>query len=215
MLKLYSFWRSSAAYRVRIALNLKVLDYKIERVDLLKNGGEQHSEAYRALNPQELVPLLVDDDFRLPQSLAIFQYLEDRWPEPHLVPDDARERARMWAFCQAIACDIHPLNNTRVLQYLGDKFKAADADKASWYRHWIIEGFKALETTQRERVATDYCFGDAPTFADCCLVPQWFNAERYQCPLENFPRLAAIVARCRVHEAFIDAHPQNQPDAQK
>jgi maleylacetoacetate isomerase len=215
MLKLYSYWRSSAAYRVRIALNLKVLDYDIAPVHLTQDGGQHHGNDYRALNPQELIPLLVDGDLRVPQSMAIFQYLEDRWPDPRLTPMDLRDRARMWAFCQAIACDIHPLNNLRVLQYLTAQFKATDADKDDWYRHWIMEGFRALEAMQRERPESDYCFGDAPTFADCCLVPQWYNGERYQCPLTPFSRLAAIVARCRQHEAFIDAHPDHQPDTPK
>jgi len=213
MLKLYSYWRSSAAYRVRIALNLKVLDYSIVPVHLVRDGGEQHAEAYRTLNPQELVPLLDDGGLRVPQSLAIFQYLEERWPQPRLTPDDLPERARMWAFCQAIACDIHPLNNLRVLNYLQGKLSVSSADRDAWYRHWITEGFRALE--QAVAGSGTYAFGDAPTYADCCLVPQWYNAERYNTPLEDYPRLAAIVAACREHPAFAAAHPDRQPDAQR
>lgn len=215
MLRLYSYWRSSAAYRVRIALKLKTLDYELLPVHLLRDGGEQHAEAYRKLNPQQLVPLLVDDQFRLSQSLAIFQYLEERWPEPHLLPQDLHERAHMWAFCQAIACDIHPLNNLRVLQYLGKTFKATDADKDTWYRYWVIEGLRALEITLGERPQSAYCFGDVPTYADCCLVPQMYNAERYGVAVSELPRLLAITQRCREHPAFIAAHPDQQPDAQK
>lgn len=213
MIKLYSYWRSSAAYRVRIALNLKVLDYQAVPVHLLKDGGEQHAEAYKTLNPQELVPLLEEDGFLLPQSLAIFQYLEDRYPEPRLTPADPWQRARMWAFCQAIACDIHPLNNLRVLQYLQREFGVADADKDAWYRHWIAQGFAALETMLAGQPETPYAFGTAPTFADCCLVPQWYNAERFKCDTAAYPRLAAVVARCREHPAFAQAHPDRQVDA--
>lgn len=212
MLRLYSYWRSSAAYRVRIALNLKVLDYEIAPVHLLRGGGEQRSTAYRALNPQGLVPLLDDSGYRIQQSLAIFQYLEDRWPDPRLTPEEPRELAQMWAFCQAIACDIHPLNNLRVLQRLESQFKATQADKDDWYRHWIAQGFEALEAMVAVRPVSAFCFGDTPTFADCCLVPQMYNAERFSLPLEPYARLSALAQRARAHAAFVAAHPDRQPD---
>ena len=214
-MKLYSYWRSSAAYRVRIALNLKGLPHEIIPIHLLKGDGDQRKAEYRKLNPQGLIPLLDDDGFRVPQSLAIFQYLEDSWPQPALAPDDVQTRARMWAFCQAIACDIHPLNNLRVLQYLQSRFKVSDADRDDWCRHWIAEGFAALEASLRELPQTRYCFTDTPTFADCCLAPQMYNAERYQCPLDAYPRLVALSARLRELPAFDTAHPDRQPDSPK
>lgn len=214
MLALYSYWRSSSSYRVRIALNLKLLDYALRPLHLLRRGGEQHAAAYRALNPQEMVPLLVDGDFRLAQSLAIFQYLETLVPQPALVPDDAQEAARMWRFCQTIACDIQPLQNTRVLQYLGDTLGLGDAQKSAWLQHWIGQGLDALEAVQQAQAATPYCFGETPTYADCCLVPQLYNTQRFKLDLNRWPRLLAIRERCAEHPAFIAAHPEQQPDAE-
>jgi maleylacetoacetate isomerase len=214
MLKLYSYWRSSCSYRVRIALNLKLIGYDIVPVNLLRDGGEQHQPQYRALNPQGLVPLLVDGDFALGQSLAILQYLEAQVPQPALVPDDPREAMQMWSFCQAVACEIQPLQNTRVLKHLSQELGLDEARRNAWLRHWIGEGLDALEAGLRTRPATPYCFGETPTYADCCLVPQMFSAERFGA-VRDWPRLQAVVQRCRAHEAFIKAHPDNQPDAVK
>jgi maleylacetoacetate isomerase len=213
MLKLYSYWRSSSAYRVRIALNLKLIDYERVPLHLLRNGGEQHRPEYHALNPQNMVPLLVDGDFYLGQSLAIFQYLELLAPYPALVPEDAQDAARVWAFCQAIACDIQPLQNTRVLQYLAGPLGQDEGQRRVWLQHWITLGLEALEIMLPERGGSPYAFGDTPTYAECCLVPQLYAARRYACDLSRVPRLQAIAARCAEHEAFADAHPDRQPDA--
>ncbi len=214
MLKLYSYWRSSCSYRVRIALNLKGVEYQTIPVHLLRDGGEQHSAAYRALNPQQLVPLLVDGEFALGQSLAIFQYLEARLPQPALAPRDAQAAARMWSLCQAIACEIQPLQNTRLLKHLGEVLGVDEAGRTAWLRHWIGIGLDALEEEMQARQATPFCFGDAPTYADCCLVPQMYSAERFGA-VKEWPRLKAIVARCRELPAFVSAHPERQMDAQK
>ncbi|MDR3417683.1 MAG: maleylacetoacetate isomerase [Nevskia sp.] len=212
MLRLYSYWRSSSSYRVRIALNLKGAAYEIVPVHLLREGGEQHRPEYRALNPQELVPLLVDDDFTLGQSLAIFQYLETRLPLPPLAPADPREVARMWSFCQAIACEIQPMQNTRVQRYLAHELGLDEARRDGWLRHWIGSGLDALEEELRRRDESPYCFGDAPGYAECCLVPQMYAAERYGA-VRDWPRLQAVVARCRQLPAFAEAAPERQPDA--
>lgn len=214
MLKLYNYWRSSSSYRVRIALNLKLVAYETVPVHLLRDGGEQHKPEYHALNPQELIPLLVDGDYALGQSLAIFHYLESRVPQPALVPEEPCAAARMWAFCQAIACEIQPLQNTRVLRYLKDELGLSEDARNSWLRHWIGGGLDALEEEQARRPESAYCFGDTPTYADCCLVPQMYSAERFGA-VREWPRLRAIVARCREHEAFVKAHPDLQGDAQK
>lgn len=213
MLRLYSYWRSSSSYRVRIALNLKLVEYETVPIHLLRDGGEQRKAEYHALNPQQLVPLLVDGDFTLGQSLAIFHYLEAQVPQPALVPEDSREAARMWSFCQAIACEIQPLQNTRLLQYLGSELGLDEDRRNSWLRHWIGGGLDALEEELHRRPATPYCFGETPTYADCCLVPQMFAAERFGA-VRDWPRLQAVAARCREHPAFAAAHPQRQPDAQ-
>ncbi len=214
MLKLYNYWRSSSSYRVRIALNLKLVAYEAVPVHLVRDGGEQHKPDFHALNPQELVPLLVDGDFALGQSLAIFHYLESQVPQPALVPGEPRQAARMWAFCQAIACEIQPLQNTRVLRYLTQPLGLDEATRTTWLRHWIGNGLAALEEELAQRPATPYCFGETPTYADCCLVPQMYAAERFGA-VRDWPRLLAITQRCREHEAFIRAHPDLQLDAQK
>jgi maleylacetoacetate isomerase len=213
MLKLYSFWRSSASYRVRIALNLKGLRYDYVPVHLMKDGGEQNQPAYRALNPQGRVPLLVDGDFRIAQSLAILDYLEALQPEPLLLPREARLRARVLAFCHAIASDIQPLQNTGPNRYLGEQFGADDAAKAAWNRTWIQRGLEALEQERAGVPDTGCAFGDAPTWADCVLVPQVYNAERWGCDLAKFPLLARLAGRLRELPAFAAAHPDRQPDA--
>jgi maleylacetoacetate isomerase len=214
MLKLYSYWRSSSSYRVRIALNLKLVAYDTVPVHLLRDGGEQHKPEFHALNPQELIPLLVDGDYALGQSLAIFHYLESQVPQPALVPDSPCEAARMWAFCQAIASEIQPLQNTRVLRYLTEQLGLSAEARSAWLRHWIGNGLDALEEEQARREPALYCFGPTPTYADCCLVPQMYAAERFGAE-RDWPRLRAILARCREHEAFIKAHPDAQVDAQK
>jgi maleylacetoacetate isomerase len=212
MLKLYGYWRSSSAYRVRIALQLKLIDYEAVPVHLLRDGGEQHRPEFRALNPQGRVPLLVDGGFRLSQSLAIFQYLEALAPHPALVPADAQDAARMWALCQTIACDIQPLQNSGVLDYLGGELGLDPARKQAWLQHWIGLGLQALEAMLAERDAAPYCCGDTPTYADCCLIPQLYAARRYGCALDRFPHLLAIDGRCAEHEAFIEARPDLQAD---
>jgi len=215
MVKLYSFWRSSASYRVRIALNLKGLRYDYLPVNLTRDGGEQNLPAYRALNPQGRVPLLVDGDFRIAQSLAILDYLETLQPQPALVPADPKQRARMLAFCHAITSDIQPLQNTGPNQYLGRQFAADDAAKAAWNRHWIQRGLESLEQERAGVPETACAFGEAPTWADCVLVPQVYNAERWGCDATRFARLYALAQRLRVQPAFAAAHPDRQPDAPK
>jgi maleylacetoacetate isomerase len=213
MLKLYAYWRSSASYRVRIALNLKGLAYETLPVNIIKDGGEQYGADYRALNPQSRVPLLVDGDFVLNQSLAILQYLEDTHPQPALVPTGTTARARLWAFCHTIAGDIQPLQNTGPLAYLTREFKVSEEQKTAWLRHWIERGLAALEDERREQPETRFCFGDGPTLADCVLVPQLYAAKRFGCDAGRYPRLNAIGARCVELPAFAAAQPERQPDA--
>jgi len=212
MLQLYSFWRSSASYRVRIALNLKGLKYEYVPVHLTRDGGEQNAPAYRALNPQGRVPLLVDGDFRIAQSLAILDYLEALQPKPQLLPAEPKLRARVLAFCHAIASDIQPLQNTGPVKYLGDELGADEARKAAWNRHWIQRGLEALEQERAGAPDTAYAFGDAPTWADCVLVPQVYNADRWGCDVARFPRLYGLARRLRELPAFVAAHPDRQPD---
>ncbi|GAC1620190.1 MAG: maleylacetoacetate isomerase [Nevskia sp.] len=214
MLELHAYWRSSASYRVRCALNLKQLPYRIVPVNIVRDGGEQHREDYRALNPQRLVPTLVDGDFVLSQSLAIFQYLEERQPQPALVPAEQHARLRMWSFCLYIASEMQPLQNTRVLNYLVGPLALSDDAKSAWLRHWLATGFSALEAMLGARHASRYTFGDAPTYADCCLVPQIAAAERFGVDLSVCPQLVAITARLRALPAFEAAQPSKQPDAQ-
>lgn len=213
MTTLYGYFRSSAAYRVRIALNLKGLAYDQAVVNLVK--GEQRSDDYRARNPQGMVPTLeTDDGVRLTQSLAICEYLEERHPTPPLLPPSPEERARVRALAQLVASEIHPLNNLRVLKYLVHELKVGDEAKTIWYRHWITEGFDALEAMlSREAGSGEFCHGDAPTLADLCLVPQVYNAERFECDLSAYPRIRRIVANCRALPAFQQAAPEAQPDA--
>jgi len=213
MLKLYAYWRSSASYRVRIALHLKGLAFETIPVHLVKNGGEQHAAAYRALNPEGRVPLLVDGDFKLGQSLAIFRYLEDTHPTPALLPQDVQLRARAWQFCEAINADIQPLQNLGPLGYLTGTLGVSEEQKTAWARHWIDRGLTALEheiTDLPERLGV---FGDTPGFADCCLVPQLYAARRFGGALAQYPRLVAISERLEQLPAFGAAHPEKQPDA--
>lgn len=213
-LVLYGYWRSSAAYRVRIALNLKGLAYESRPIHLVRDGGEQHAPDYQALNPQELVPCLVDGGQVFTQSMAIIEYLDETRPMPPLLPADPAGRARVRALAQLLACDIHPLGNLRVLQYLGAQFQANDAVKGIWSRHWIAEGFKALEMMLAGHVATGrFCHGDTPTLADACLVPQFYNAVRWKLPLDDYPTIRRIHEACSELEAFRRATPEAQADA--
>lgn len=214
-LTLYSYWRSTAAYRVRIALNLKGLACAIKPVHLLRDGGEQHAAAFRAINPQQLLPVLIDGERVIRQSLAIIEYLDEAYPETtRLLPVAARDRARVRAIAQSIACDIHPLGNLRVLQYLEREFRADETQRAAWSRHWIVAGFAALETMLAGNPSTGvYCEGDAPSMADVCLVPQVYNARRFEVPMARYPTIARIDAACRELDAFKAAAPEAQADA--
>jgi maleylacetoacetate isomerase len=211
-IKLYSYWRSSACYRVRIALNLKQLPYETIPVHLAK--GEQHAEGFQDVNPQELIPVLMHGGRMLRQSLAIIDYLDENFDTNRpLMPSVARERQRVRAIAQMIACDIHPLNNLRVQQYLEKEFKASEKQREAWTRHWIEEGFVALEAVLKDSLATGtYCEGDSPTMADCCLVPQVYNAQRVGVKLDKFPNIRRINEECLKLPAFLDASPEKQPD---
>ena len=214
-MKLYDYFRSSAAYRVRIGLKLKGLDYKSIPVHLIKDGGEQLKAPYRAVNPSALVPALQDEGATLTQSMAILEYLEETYPSPPLLPSTPLERARVRALAQMVACDIHPLNNLRVLRYLVRTLGMGDDAKNDWCRHWIHDGLTAFEAhLARDPVAGRFCHGDAPTFADCFLVPQVYNAQRYDVTLDLYPHIARIFEACAALPAFIAAHPAQQPDAQ-
>lgn len=212
---LYSYWRSSAAYRVRIALNLKEMDYAIAPVHLVREGGEQHHDDYRAINPQQLIPTLVDGDNVIRESLAIIEYLEDAYPGTRpLLPRAALACARVRALAQMIVCDIHPLGNLRVLQYLARELGVDDEAKLAWSRHWIEVGFEAIEAVLAGSGHTGkYCEGDSPTLADCCLVPQVYNARRFEVSLSRYPTIERIDAACRKHDAFAMAAPEAQADA--
>lgn len=213
-MKLHSYWRSSAAYRVRIALNLKGLDYEIAPVHMLKDGGEQRQAKYLSVNPQGLIPTLEDGDLKLGQSLAIMDYLEAKHPEPPLYPQALEERALAQQLALAVACDIHPLNNLRALKYLKNDLGVEDEARDAWYRHWIRTGFAAMETLLRERGwQGPYCLGRQMTLADACLVPQMYNARRFETPLDDFPLLTKIEAACLALPAFQQAAPENQADA--
>ena len=206
---LYSYYRSSAAYRVRIALNLKNLDYEIRPVNLIKESGEQHKADYLKLNPQGLVPTLIIENSVLTQSSAMIEYLEEIYPRPPLLPDKAEERAHVRGLAQLIACDIHPLNNLRVLNYL--KTRDSDDNQRIWYHHWIHEGFEALELSLKKNDCNGhFCFGDSPGLADVFLIPQVYNAKRFELPLVPYPLIAGIFEHCMGQQAFIDASPENQ-----
>ena len=211
-MKLYSYFRSSAAYRVRIALNLKGLPAEIVPVHLVKNGGEQHSAEYRQLNASELVPTLIDDTFALSQSLSILEYLDEKYPEPALLPKQIQQRALIRAFSQNIACDIHPRNNLRVLQYLQNVFALSEGEKSTWYKHWIELGMRSLEAQLTESNG-QFCFGEQATFADCCLIPQVYNAKRFNIDVSAFPKIESIYQHCMTLDAFQQAAPEAQIDA--
>ncbi len=211
-MKLYSFFRSSAAYRVRIALNLKDLSYETVAIHLQRQGGENLRPDYRAVNPQMRVPALrLASGELLTQSLAIIEYLDEIHPQPRLLPSNPIERAKVRALAQLIACDIHPLNNTSPLRYLKNQLGQDQTQIDAWYRHWIVVGFEALEAMVRPG---PYAFGTEVTLADICLVPQVANARRFKVPLDAFPKIVAIDAACAKLAAFDKARPENQPDAE-
>lgn len=214
-LALYSYFRSSAAFRVRIALNLKGLAADMRFVHLLREGGQQYAEAYRALNPQQIVPTLISDGHVLSQSLAIIEYLEEIAPTPPLLPTEPLARARVRQIALSVACDIHPLNNLRVLRHLKHAFGVDDGSRLEWQRHWIREGFQALEVMLAQDPAScTFCYGDSPTLADICLVPQMANARRIQLNLTPYPTLLRIEEAAYRLPAFVAARPENQPDAE-
>ena len=211
---LFSYWRSSAAYRVRIGLNLKGLAYETIPVHLVRDGGEQHSDQFRETNPQQLVPVLQHGHRMLRQSIAILEYLDEVWPQPALLPATARERVRVRALAHLIACDVHPLNNLRVLQYFERDWGVPQAERDVWVRHWIDEGFAAFEALLQDHPSTgDFCDGGTPSMADCCLIPQVYNARRFGMKLEQYPNITRIEAACLAHPAFDAARPESQPDA--
>jgi maleylpyruvate isomerase len=214
-MKLYSYFRSSAAYRVRIALNLKGLAYEYAPIHLLRDGGQQLKPDYRKLNPDGIVPTFIDGDNVLTQSLAIIEYLEETRPEPSLLPGTPLDRAFIRSVALQIACEIHPVDNLRVLKYLKHTLKVGDEAKDAWYRHWLESGFESLE----KRLANDarvgaLCFGDTPTLADLCLVPQVYNARRFNLDMSRYPTIERIADHAAQIDAFARAAPGQQPDAE-
>ena len=211
-MQLYNYFRSSASYRVRIALALKGLDYDYMPVHLLKN--EQLGPAFAQMSPAGLVPVLQDGDKLLTQSIAIIEYLDETHPEPSLLPGDAFKRARIRALAQDVACEIHPINNLRVLRYLVRDLKVSEDDKNRWYRHWVETGLEVVERQLASGAGTGkFCFGDAPTLADCVLVPQIHNAQRMECRLDHVPTVMRVFAECMQHDAFAKTQPSACPDA--
>jgi maleylacetoacetate isomerase/maleylpyruvate isomerase len=208
-MELYNFFRSSASYRVRIALALKGLDYAYQAVHLAKN--EQFTESYAAVSASRLVPLLRDGEHSLMQSMAIIEYLDETHPQPALLPGTPAQRARIRALAQDIACEIHPLNNLRVLRYLVRDLKLSEDDKNRWYRHWVETGLEVVERQLAAQPGT-YCHGDTPTMADCVLVPQIFNARRFDCRTEHVPHVMRVFEACMKLPAFEKTRPENCPD---
>lgn len=213
MLELYTYFRSSAAYRVRIALALKGLDFQALPVHLVRDGGEQHHPAYLNVNPQALVPTLIDGGHALTQSLAIIEYLDESHAPAILLPQDGLGRARVRSLALQVACDIHPLNNLRVLQYLDRKLGIEKQQRDMWYRHWVELGLETLERQLQSPETRRFCHGDTPTLADCCLVPQVYNARRFDMDMSRFPAIERIDAACMQLAAFQAAAPEAQLDA--
>ena len=215
MLKLYNYYRSSASFRVRIALNLKGQNYDYIPVHLTKGGGQQFAPTFRALNADALIPVLDDGGRILTQSLAIIEYLDETHPQPPLLPQSPVDRAYVRAFALTIACEIHPLNNLRVLRYLVQQLGASEDSKNAWYRYWVEQGLAALEArVVAEQRSGRHVFGDQVTLADVVLVPQVFNARRFECRLDHVPTLIRIFDHCMELQAFADAQPSSQPDAE-
>lgn len=211
---LYSYWRSSSAYRVRIALNLKDIDYRQKFVHLVKDGGDQHRDEYRQVNPLGLVPALVHGGQTIVQSMAIIEYLEEAFPgSPSLLPAGPVDRSRVRSIAQSICSEIQPLNNLAVMHYLKDQMQQPKDAVKEWYHHWIARGFSAVEAWLSGTVRGRFCHGDLPGLADCFLVPQVYNAERFSCDLEPYPHIRSITAHCRSQDAFMRAAPENQADA--
>jgi maleylacetoacetate isomerase len=212
MIRFHGYFRSSSAYRCRIAFNLKGVPYDFVSIHLRKDGGQQKTPEYRVLNPQALVPVLEDGDFRLTQSLAIIEWLDETRPGLKLLPPDANLRAAVRAFAQVIACDVHPLQNLRVLDYLKAEFGADQSALDAWCQRWIIDGLAACEALLAAHAPSTFAFGETPTLADTCLVPQVFSAARFGADLTAMPRVRAIAAACDALPAFAAARPENQPD---
>ncbi|MEE2746727.1 MAG: maleylacetoacetate isomerase [Pseudomonadota bacterium] len=215
MLRLYDYYRSGAAYRARIALNLKGLEYEQVAIHLTSGGGEQFDEKYTKINPQNLVPTLVDGDFQLAQSMAIMEYLEDSFPLPNILPTDPKKRAKARALANLITCDIHPLNNLRVRLYLVDRMGISDSNRKIWIEHWIRLGFESFETLLlKDGLFGPYSVGEQPSVADICLIPQLANARLNKIDLSNYPNILEIEKTCQKHPAFEKALPENQPDSE-
>jgi maleylpyruvate isomerase len=212
MMKLHNYFRSSSSYRVRIALNLKGLGYEYIPVHIAR--GEHKTGPFSAISPDMLVPLLEDDGERFTQSMAVIEYLDEIHPEPPLLPHDPVGRAHVRALAQSIACEIHPINNLRVLKYLVTELKLDDEAKNTWYRHWVREGMEAFERQLAQYPVGIYCYGNTPTLADLCLVPQVFNGQRFGCDFSGLPRTLAAYEACMQHEAFQRAQPSHCPDAE-
>jgi maleylacetoacetate isomerase len=215
MLRLYSYFRSSAVFRVRIALNLKGLSHEVIPVHLMRDGGQQHAPDFAKRNPSHLVPVLEDDAETITQSLAIIEYLDEQYPMPPLLPRKPAERAKIRSLALDVACDIHPLNNLRVMQYLTDSLGVDEEKRAAWMKHWMTLGLTAIEQKLKSTATgSGYCYGESPTLADCCLVPQTFNALRLKCPVDSFPTVMRIYETCMKLPAFEKAAPGAQPDAE-
>jgi maleylacetoacetate isomerase len=211
---LYSYFRSSAAYRVRIALNLKNLSYEVVPVHLLREGGQQHAPEFTSKSPAHMVPVLEDNSHMLTQSLAIMEYLEETHPNPALLPSNAVERALIRALALDIACDTHPLANLRVMQYLSTELKLDESVRTQWSKLWVMTGLGVVEKKLAARPRGDFCFGNTPSLADCCLIPQVFNARRLSCDLATLPNVSEIFERCMQLPAFQRAAPERQIDAE-
>ncbi len=216
-LSLYTYYRSSAAYRVRIALHYKSIPYQSQYIHLLKEGGQEKTAAYQRINPQKLIPSLVDDGNIITQSLAIIEYLEEQYPEPPLLPGAPVERGLVRALAHSIACDIHPLNNLRVMNYLEQTLGIDKPQRDQWICHWISEGFAAIEKhlSQAEKTAgkkRQYCWGNEISLADVCLIPQVYNAKRFHCPLEVYPNINRVYKNCMELAVFHQAAPESQDD---
>ena len=214
MFKLYDYFRSGAAYRVRIALNLKSLDYEQSSIHLTRDGGDQFSDDYATVNPQKLVPTLIAGDTKLIQSMAIMEFLEEAYPEPSLLPEGTAARARVRGLANIVACDIHPVNNLRVRLYLINDMGVSKEDHNTWIANWIQLGFADYESFLADAATGQFSQGDTPTMADACLIPQIANARFNKVDISGFPRILEIDAAAAEHDAFIRALPANQPDAE-